>query len=235
MRLAVHLVGGAAVELEVARQRDSHRRGPASAACRRRALRAAPAARYSSGRPRRSDAGSDHGRIGEGVLKNIDLLAELEARDVGKPLKQARADVEALARYFEFYGAAADKVHGDTIPYRTGFTAITLHEPHGVTGHIIPWNYPMQIIGRSLGAALAMGNAVRAEAGRGSLPHGDRVRPHRRGGGLAARRAQPRHRDRRGGRRGACPAIPASTTFPSRARSRPARWSRRPPRAMRCR
>src|SRR5689334_19135440 len=71
-------------------------------------------------------------RIGEGVLDNIDLLAELEARDVGKPLKQARADVEALARYCEFYGASADKVHGDTIPYRTGFTAITLYEPHGV-------------------------------------------------------------------------------------------------------
>lgn len=99
-------------------------------------------------------------RIGEGVLKNIDLLTELEARDVGKPLKQARADVEALARYCEFYGAAADKVHGDTIPYRSGFTALTIYEPHGVTAHIIPWNYPMQIIGRSLGAALAMGNAA---------------------------------------------------------------------------
>ncbi|MGE0281931.1 MAG: aldehyde dehydrogenase family protein [Rhizobiaceae bacterium] len=99
-------------------------------------------------------------RISAGVLRNIELLTELEARDVGKPLTQARADVVALARYFEFYGAAADKVHGDTIPYQNGFTVLTLYEPHGVTGHIIPWNYPMQILGRSLGAALAMGNAA---------------------------------------------------------------------------
>jgi len=87
-------------------------------------------------------------------------LALLEANDVGKPLKQARADANALARYLEFYGGAADKVHGQTIPYQNGYTVYTLREPHGVTGHIIPWNYPMQIIGRSVGAALAMGNAV---------------------------------------------------------------------------
>ncbi|PJI92685.1 aldehyde dehydrogenase (NAD+) [Yoonia maricola] len=98
-------------------------------------------------------------KIGRAVLKNIDELARLEAMDVGKPLKQARADVLALARYMEFYGGAADKVHGETIPYLDGYTVYTLREPHGVTGHIIPWNYPMQIIGRSVGAALAMGNA----------------------------------------------------------------------------
>ncbi|MBK3746087.1 aldehyde dehydrogenase family protein [Paraburkholderia aspalathi] len=99
-------------------------------------------------------------RISEAVLREIDLLAELEARDVGKPLTQARADVVALARYLEFYGASADKVHGDTLPYQNGFTVLSVYEPLGVTGHIIPWNYPMQIIGRSLGAALAMGNAA---------------------------------------------------------------------------
>ncbi|MEP3280449.1 MAG: aldehyde dehydrogenase family protein, partial [Stappiaceae bacterium] len=94
------------------------------------------------------------------VLENADTLARLEARDVGKPLKQAHADVRALARYLEFYGGAADKIHGSTIPYLGGYTVYTLREPHGVTGHIIPWNYPMQIIGRSVGAALAMGNTV---------------------------------------------------------------------------
>jgi aldehyde dehydrogenase (NAD+) len=78
---------------------------------------------------------------------------------VGKPLKQGRADAVALARYLEFYGGAADKVHGETIPFANGYTAFTLREPHGVTAHIVPWNYPMQIIGRSVGAALAMGNA----------------------------------------------------------------------------
>jgi aldehyde dehydrogenase (NAD+) len=88
-----------------------------------------------------------------------EALATLESRDTGKPLSQARADAQALARYFEFYAGAADKLHGETIPYRHGYTVLTLREPHGVTGHIIPWNYPMQIFGRSVGAALAAGNA----------------------------------------------------------------------------
>jgi aldehyde dehydrogenase (NAD+) len=109
-------------------------------------------------------AAADRGRIlatvGQAVLAHTDALADLEARDVGKPLSQARADVIALARYLEFYAGAADKIHGETIPFRTGYTVYTLREPHGVTGHIIPWNYPMQIIGRSVGAALAMGNAA---------------------------------------------------------------------------
>lgn len=94
------------------------------------------------------------------VLEEVNILAELEANDVGKPLKQAKADAVALARYLEFYGGAADKIHGETIPYLDGYTVYTLREPHGVTGHIIPWNYPMQIIGRSVGAALAMGNTT---------------------------------------------------------------------------
>lgn len=98
-------------------------------------------------------------QLGQLVLEQVDALAELEAMDVGKPLTQARADALALARYCEFYGGAADKVHGETIPYLDGYTVYTLREPHGVTGHIVPWNYPMQIIGRSVGAALAMGNA----------------------------------------------------------------------------
>ena len=99
-------------------------------------------------------------RLGRLVEERVDDLARLEALDVGKPLRQARADAVALARYLEFYGGAADKIMGETIPYLNGYTVYTLREPHGVTGHIIPWNYPMQIIGRSVGAALTMGNAV---------------------------------------------------------------------------
>ena len=98
-------------------------------------------------------------KLGTLVLENVDQLAALEAIDVGKPLTQARNDAIALARYMEFYGGAADKVMGQTIPYLEGYTVYTFREPHGVTGHIVPWNYPMQIIGRSVGAALAMGNA----------------------------------------------------------------------------
>ena len=92
------------------------------------------------------------------MTAQAETLARLEALDVGKPLSQARADARALARYLEFYAGAADKVHGQTIPFVHGTTALTIREPHGVTGHIVPWNYPMQIIGRSVGAALAMGN-----------------------------------------------------------------------------
>ena len=99
-------------------------------------------------------------RIGQLVLERSEALARIEARDVGKPLTQARNDAIALARYMEFYGGAADKVHGQSIPFQDGYTVYTLREPHGVTGHIVPWNYPMQIIGRSVGAALAMGNAA---------------------------------------------------------------------------
>ncbi len=98
-------------------------------------------------------------RIGALVSEKIEALTIIEATDVGKPLTQARNDALALARYMEFYAGAADKVMGETIPYLDGYTVYTLREPHGVTGHIIPWNYPMQIIGRSVGAALAMGNA----------------------------------------------------------------------------
>lgn len=96
--------------------------------------------------------------IGIELKKYEDELTELETNDVGKPVKQARADAIAMARYMEFYGGAADKVMGQTIPYMDGYTVYTMREPHGVTGHIVPWNYPMQIIGRCVGGALAMGN-----------------------------------------------------------------------------
>jgi aldehyde dehydrogenase (NAD+) len=98
-------------------------------------------------------------KLGQAVEAQADALALLECRDLGKPIPQARADAVALARYLEYYGSAADKLHGDVIPYLgTHFVGVE-RVPHGVTGHIIPWNYPMQIFGRSVGAALAAGNA----------------------------------------------------------------------------
>ncbi|WP_233342841.1 aldehyde dehydrogenase family protein [Burkholderia cepacia] len=93
------------------------------------------------------------------VLDHRDELAELEARDTGKALKTARTDVTVLARYLQYYAGCVDKLHGETLPYTTGYTVLTVREPIGVTGHIIPWNYPMQIFGRSVGASLAAGNA----------------------------------------------------------------------------
>src|SRR5690606_7983193 len=98
-------------------------------------------------------------RMSQALLDHVEELAQLEQRDTGKPTSQARADAMAAARYFEFYAGAIDKLHGQTIPYPREYTVMTLREPHGVTGHIVPWNYPLQIFGRSVAAALATGNA----------------------------------------------------------------------------
>lgn len=97
-------------------------------------------------------------RLSQKVAEHADELAAIEQRDCGKPTRQANADATALVRYFEFYAGACDKLHGETLPYLDGYTVLTWREPHGVTGHIIPWNYPMQIFGRSVGGALAAGN-----------------------------------------------------------------------------
>jgi len=99
-------------------------------------------------------------RLAQLILANGEALAQLEARDTGKPMAVARADAAAVARYFEFYGGAADKVHGQTIPYLNGYNVRVVRIPHGVTAHIIPWNYPAQMMGRTLAPALAMGNAA---------------------------------------------------------------------------
>ncbi len=98
-------------------------------------------------------------KLSDAILAHHDELWQLEMRDCGKPVKQAKADATAVARYFEYYAGACDKLHGETIPYTPGYAVMSFYEPHGVTGHIIPWNYPMQIFGRSVGGALAAGNA----------------------------------------------------------------------------
>ncbi len=99
-------------------------------------------------------------KIGEAVLQHEEELAQIEARDTGKPMTTARNDIKVLARYFEFYGTAADKNHGETIPFLNGHQVSLVREPLGVTAHIIPWNYPAQMLGRTVAPALAMGNAT---------------------------------------------------------------------------
>jgi aldehyde dehydrogenase (NAD+) len=99
-------------------------------------------------------------RLADLILANASELSAIEAKDTGKPKSVADADIVALARYFEFYGGAADKLHGEVIPYLNGYHVGVLHEPHGVTGHILPWNYPAQMFGRTLAPSLAVGNAT---------------------------------------------------------------------------
>ena len=94
------------------------------------------------------------------ISARAEELALAEARDTGKPMSQARADIGLTARSFEYYGGAADKLHGQIVPYLAGFNALVTREPYGVTAHILPWNYPAQMFGRSLAPALATGNAV---------------------------------------------------------------------------
>lgn len=89
---------------------------------------------------------------------DADNLAALECADTGKPISQARGDIAACARYFRFYAGAADKLHGETIPFESEYAVMTLREPWGVCAQIIPWNYPAQIFGRCVAAALAAGN-----------------------------------------------------------------------------
>ncbi|GAB3568765.1 aldehyde dehydrogenase family protein [Amycolatopsis endophytica] len=107
-----------------------------------------------------SERGTLLRRLGALVRRDADTLARLETRDTGKPLAQGRADLAAAARYFEFYGSVVEGFLGDTIPLGSAALAVVEREPHGVTGHVIPWNYPAQITARSVGAALAAGNAT---------------------------------------------------------------------------
>ena len=98
-------------------------------------------------------------RIGALVYERIDELARLEALDAGKPLSQARADALMLARSLAYYAGSADKISGHTIASAHDCTAFTLREPIGVVAHLLPASDSLLLLGRSIGAALAMGNA----------------------------------------------------------------------------
>ncbi|MEY4173918.1 MAG: hypothetical protein RI900_1083 [Actinomycetota bacterium] len=98
--------------------------------------------------------------VADRLAAERELFAELESRDTGKPISQARTDADVAARYFEFYAGVVEGVHGDTIPAIAGVLAYTLREPLGVTAHIEPWNYPLQIGCRTLAPSLVMGNCA---------------------------------------------------------------------------
>jgi aldehyde dehydrogenase (NAD+) len=99
-------------------------------------------------------------RIAQTIRGRAEELATLESRDNGKPLTQARTDVQVAARYFEFFGGVADKIMGHTIPLGPGFLDFTVREPIGVSAQIVPWNYPIQIGARGVAPALSAGCTV---------------------------------------------------------------------------
>ena len=100
-------------------------------------------------------------RLADLIEKNADELARLEALDNGKPVSVAkRVDVAKSVACYRYFAGWADKVQGKTIPIDGEFFCYTRHEPVGVVGQIIPWNYPMLMQAWKLAPALATGNTV---------------------------------------------------------------------------
>jgi len=97
--------------------------------------------------------------MGRYLIEHIDEIAHVLTLEQGKPLWEARIEVEGAARYFEYYGNQAETVEGRSIPLGKGYFDFTTYEPFGVSAQIIPWNYPIEMTARSLSAALATGNA----------------------------------------------------------------------------
>jgi acyl-CoA reductase-like NAD-dependent aldehyde dehydrogenase len=98
-------------------------------------------------------------RLAALVEEHGEELALLETRNVGKPIQDSRGEVAMVAEVFHFYAGAVDKHHGETIPVAGGVD-LTLREPLGVVGLIVPWNFPLAIASWKLGPALACGNTV---------------------------------------------------------------------------
>ena len=102
-------------------------------------------------------------KTSEVILKSIDLLAVVETLDCGKRLSEAEGDVRGAARTFEYYAGACDKLQGDSFPLSVDYVGYSVHEPVGVTAHIIPWNYPLSTAARGFAPALAAGCTVVAK------------------------------------------------------------------------
>jgi betaine-aldehyde dehydrogenase len=99
-------------------------------------------------------------RFSDLVRSRAEELATLEARNVGKPIGDARWEANHVADTLRYYAGAADKFFGETIPVSKGGLDITLRDALGVVGLIVPWNFPMVIATWKLGPALACGNTV---------------------------------------------------------------------------
>ena len=96
--------------------------------------------------------------IGDWLLANRQRIAEILTLESGKPLSEAFIEVDAAARYFEYYGSQAETLEGRSIPLGDNYFDFTTYEPFGVTAHIVPWNFPLDVMSRSLAPALAAGN-----------------------------------------------------------------------------
>ncbi len=96
-------------------------------------------------------------RLADKIRQNLPMLAELEARNTGKPIVEAEYDITDVATCFEYYGGLATKVVGYVNPVPDNAMSLSLKEPVGVAGQIIPWNYPLMMAAWKLAPALAAG------------------------------------------------------------------------------
>ena len=92
------------------------------------------------------------------IKKNSEELAQLESRNTGKPITSARGEIIGASLVFDYYAGAANKIFGQTIPVSKPGIDMTLREPIGVVGLIVPWNFPLLMASWKLGPALAAGN-----------------------------------------------------------------------------
>jgi aldehyde dehydrogenase (NAD+) len=99
-------------------------------------------------------------RLGALIARDARKLAETESRDNGKPLRDTLGEMQRAADWLTFFAGAADKIYGETIPYKQDAHAFTRREPVGVVGAILPWNSPMSLYSWKLGPALATGCTV---------------------------------------------------------------------------
>ena len=128
-----------------------------------RAVKAARAAFESGPWPRMKPAERQRilWKLGDLVLEHADELARLETLDNGKPITESRqADIPMVAGCFHYYSGWVTKLTGDTVPVNPALFTYTLREPLGVVGAIIPWNFPMIMVGWKCAPALAAGNTV---------------------------------------------------------------------------
>ena len=93
------------------------------------------------------------------VEDHAEELAQLETANVGKPIAESRDEAGMVAEVLYFYAGAVDKHRGATVPVAGGVD-MTFHEPLGVVGAIIPWNFPIAITSWKVGPALATGNTI---------------------------------------------------------------------------
>jgi betaine-aldehyde dehydrogenase len=99
-------------------------------------------------------------RLSQLIRDHRDELAQLESRNVGKPIRESRDEVDLAADCFEFYAGTTNKIAGQTIPGAATGVLMTFREPVGVCGIIVPWNFPIAITSWKSAPALAMGNTV---------------------------------------------------------------------------